>query len=142
MFQYEKGITMRALIILAALGLAACQPQASDPNYNVNTSTPVNDTAVAPADDCGLASDTLVDEKALIAAETAYNLPAHAYVTFDATGNITPELKAKVRPLLIKSYDALKLARVAYNAGDGCSLKRYSDLAQAFGSQAKALLPK
>ena len=135
---------MRKLILvaIAALGLAACSPQASDPNYNVNNTGAIVENTVATGDDCGIASNTLADEKVLFIAETAYNVPAHAYVTFDAKGQISPELKAKVRPLLISSYTYLKLARTAYNAGDGCSLKNYVDLAKAAGDQAKELLPK
>lgn len=126
--------------VIAAVGLVACSPQASDPNYNVNATSAVENT-ISPQADCGLASDTVLDEKALFAAETAYNVPAHAYVTFDSKGQLPPELKAKVRPILISAYTYLKLARKAYNAGDGCSLKNYTDLAKGLGDQAKGLLP-
>jgi hypothetical protein len=126
---------MRNYILIAAtiMGLAAFTP---------NDSPAVNNHVAAETASCGITSNTLADEKALFTAETAYNIPADAYVRFDAAGQLPASVKATVRPLLIKAYDALKLARAAYNAGDGCSLKRYSDLAEALGNQAKAALPK
>lgn len=124
------------LLICAAFGLAACQPQG-----DINTNSNVAVSNDAAASDCGIASDTIIDEKVLFAAETAYNIPAHAYVTLDAAGKLSPEIKTAVRPQLIKAYDYLKLARTAYSAGDGCSLKQYSNLAQAFANKAKSILP-
>lgn len=125
------------LIAIAALGLAACQPQASDPNYNVNAATP----ASTETSDCGIASNTLADEKVLFAAETAYNIPADAYVRAMAVPE-TLNARNAARPYLLKAYDYLKLARTAYKAGDGCSLQQYSDLAKQFGDQAKTILAK
>lgn len=128
------------LIAAAALGLTACQPTAP---VTSNGDTVTNQASAQPAaNDCGLTKGTLLDEKALFAAETAYNVPAHAYVTFDGTGKLPANVKAVAKPLLVQAYDALKLARTAYAAGDGCSLKRYSDLAVALGNKAKGILPK
>jgi hypothetical protein len=140
---FRKEFAMRLFRIglaLAALSLAACQPQASDPNYNVNNTGAIPANEVAVNDNCGITSNTLADEKALFAAETAYNVPADAYVRLMTT--LPAETRAKVRPLLIEAYKYLKLARTAYNAGDGCSLKQYSDLAKSLGDQAKAILPQ
>lgn len=130
---------MRTLILVACavFGLAACQPTPQDVVTNTNTTI-----AAQPTHDCGLASNTIADEKALFVAETAYNVPAHAYVTLDATGKLPASVKTAVRPKLIQLYDYLKLARTAYNAGDGCSLKNYSDLAKALGDQVNGMLPK
>ncbi len=125
---------MRNYILIAAvLGLAACQPQTTEPNTNSNIA--VNSAAT----DCGLASDTVLDEKALFAAETAYNIPANAYVSLG--DRLTADRKAQAKAALISAYDYLKLARAAYAAGDGCKLKQFSDLAQAFGNRAKASIP-
>jgi hypothetical protein len=131
---------MRKLILIAcAAFMAACTPSTStdEPNTNSNVSTNVTQPG-----NCGIASNTLADEKALFAAETAYNVPAHAYVTADATGKLPASVKAQVRPLLIQAYDGLKLARAAYAAADGCSLNSYSNLVVSLGDRAKALLPK
>ena len=130
---------MRKLILIlgAALAVAACQPTDSVSTGNTNV-------AVANTTDagCGVTSNTLVDEKLLFTAETAYNIPADAYVRAEATGKLPADIKATVRPLLIQAYEALKLARTAYKAGDGCSLKRYADLAVLLGSKAQLALPK
>lgn len=126
---------MRSLILIAvaSLGLAACQPQTTEPVTNSNVAV------TAPAGDCGLASNTIYDEKALFAAETAYNIPANAYVNLG--DRLPADRKAQAKAALIQAYDYLKLARVAYGAGDGCTLKQYSDLAQAFGNRAKGFMP-
>lgn len=147
-------------IVAAALALSACDSAGSLNPPVSNGSTPASPaepgdrpltlpmpdgTAVAAVSGdptrCGLAAGTLVDERALYAAETAYNVPANAYVTFDAAGKLSPELKGKVRPVLIKAYAALKLARSAYAAGDVCGLKGYADTVTSFATNAKALLP-
>lgn len=129
---------MRSLILIAvaAIGLSACQPTANEPNTNSNVAIATTGSG------CGIASNTLADEKVLFAAETAYNIPANAYVTFDATGKLPSDIKAKIRPLLIQAYNGLKLARAAYNAGDTCSLNSYANLVKTLGNQAQSLLPK
>lgn len=125
---------MYKIIIAAslALGLAACTPTATSPEPN---STP----SVA-ASDCGIATGITADEKGLIAVETAYNVAAHAYVTLDGAGKLSPTLKANTRPVLIQAYDNLKLARTAYSAGNDCDFIKYADAANSFANYAKTLL--
>ncbi len=125
---------MRSLILVAALALVACQPATTGEPPNTNS----NITAVDSG--CGIASNTLADEKALFTAETAYNVPADAYVKLGA--NLPADKRAAVRKVLIQAYDALKLARAAYKAGDGCSLNSYVNLVNTLGTQAKTILPK
>jgi len=124
---------MRSLIIIVCMtfGLAACQPQ-STVNSNADAGAVITNTV---SGDCGIASNTLADEKALFAAETAYNVPADAYVKLGS--QLSADKRAAARAALMKAYEYLKLARKAYAAADGCSLKEYSDLAQAFGNEAK-----
>lgn len=124
------------LIAVASLGLAACQPTATEPVPN--SSTPV---AVEAGADCGIASDTVLDEKALFGAESAYNVAAHAYVTLDGAGKLDAETKARVKPLMVSAYENLKLARGAYTAADGCDLKRYVDLVKTATDRARAFMP-
>lgn len=129
---------IKVIAALASLSLAACQP-----------AEPVNNTkgpevALSPTPGqlpCGLADGTVVDEKLLYGAETAYNVPAHAYVTLDANGKLTPELKAQVRPLMIEAYRYLGLARAAYKGGNVCELNTAVAAAKDFANRAKALLP-
>lgn len=147
-------------IIAAALALSACDSAGSLNPPVSNGSTPASPAepgdrpltlpmpdgtaATAVSGDptrCGLASGTLVDERALYAAETAYNVPANTYVTFDTAGKLPASVKAVARPALVKAYAALKLARSAYAAGDVCGLKAYAETATSFANNAKALLP-
>lgn len=130
---------MKKIILFVSLALlAACTPATTDEGIAIsNTNVAIS----APASDCGIASNTLVDEKLLFAAETGYNIPADAYVRAIPIA-ATKAARAKAQPLLVEAYRYLKLARTAYAAGDGCSLKLYSDAAKAFGDRAKALLPK
>jgi len=121
-----------------ALSLAACNTPVTGPSSGA-TSTPVA-SASDPAK-CGLAAGTLVDEKALYGAEAAYNVPANAYVTLDANGKLSAETKAKVKPLLIGAYDALKVARSAYSLGDVCSFTGAVNSVRNLTNSAKAILP-
>lgn len=89
-----------------------------------------------------IAGATVFDEKALYAAEAAYNVPAHAYVTADANGLLTPALKARLKPLLFKAYDALHLARSAYMAGDARGFQAQAKAVAEFANQANALIPR
>jgi hypothetical protein len=127
---------MRKLILaVAILGLAACQPGGGD--YNTNTNASVN-TISANGSDCGLTSNTIKDEQALLVAETAYNIPAQAYVSLGS--KLPTATRTKVRGYLIQAYDYLKLARAAYNAGDNCNLQKYADLAKNLGDKANTVL--
>ena len=72
---------------------------------------------------------TAIDEKALYAAEALYNVPAQAYVVADTNGQLSPELKATLKPMLTDAYKVLVAARAAYTAGN----------ATGFASQVEAL---
>lgn len=125
---------------LACIGLAACQPT---PTPAPSNGTPVSEPSAnvtGPAS-CGLAADTLVDERVLYAAEAAYNVPAHAYVTLDGAGQLSAELKASVRPKLVEAYRLLRVARSAYKLGDVCQLNEAASAATRFANEARALLP-
>lgn len=119
------------LIACAALSLSACA------TFDTASAPPVNGVA-----SCGLLANTLTDEKAMIGAETAYNAPAYAYVQLDAAGKLTPAMKATAKPLLLKAYEYLTLARTARNTGAVCSFYSDVELASSFANQAKAILPK
>jgi hypothetical protein len=82
------------------------------------------------------------DEKALYGAEAAYNVAAHAYVTADGTGKLTPELKAQAKPLLLQAHSALMTARSAYKLGATCDLFEAISGVKSLADQAKAILPK
>lgn len=62
-----------------------------------------------------IARASRIDESALYAVEAAYNAPAHAYVTADGNGQLTPALKAQIKPVLLQAYDGVIVARCAYS---------------------------
>lgn len=94
---------MRTLILACALALTGC---VQGPNSLYLPTAPVVKV-------CSVADQTLIDEKALYAAEIAYNIPAHAYVSANYSGLLTPELKAVLKPKLTTMYTMLKAIRAA-----------------------------
>ena len=102
-----------------------------------NTLTPMSPNP----NNCGLASATLVDEKALYATETAYNIAANAYVVSDSKHLLSVNTKASVKSQLLYAYKALKLARAAYAIGDKCGFLAQANAVATFTDQAKAFLP-
>lgn len=131
---------MRSLILIsAAFAMVACTPTTDVQNAGDNVLNQVV-SGDASQSDCGVTSNTLADEKVLFAVETAYNVPADAYVRALGTNKLSASVKAAIQPKLVKLYDYLKLARQAYAAGDGCSLARYRDLAETLSSEVKAQL--
>lgn len=92
---------MRALIIAVLLGTSACT------GNQIMENTPVVGTV------CNAAQGTLVDEKVVYAAQVIYNIPAQAYVTADRNNRLTVDLKARIKPLLIKLNDLRNTVKAA-----------------------------
>jgi flagellar basal body rod protein FlgF len=92
---------MRTLILAVALATSAC------------TTTQLLQNTPVLGQVCTAAEGTLIDEKVIYAAELAYNLPAHAYLTALKNGKISDDVKALVKPKLVKMYDLLKAVRAA-----------------------------
>ena len=61
---------------------------------------------------------TLVDEKALYAAELGYNSAAKTYIKLVREGVLSEEKQRKIQPMLVEAYDVLLALREAYNLGD------------------------
>lgn len=95
-----------ALTLLIGASLAGCTTLAGS---SVSTSTCASG---------GVASFTVLDDKAVYAAEALYNVPAYAYVSANKNGTLPASVKAWAKPKLIQLYSMLKLARAAYKAGD------------------------
>ena len=74
---------------------------------------PACETIPNPSAVCEVGAATLIDDKALYAAEVAYNVPAHAYVTADQEGKLSASLKANLKPKLLEMYRLLGLVRNA-----------------------------
>lgn len=108
-----------------------------------------------------VASASRIDEQALYSVEAAYNVPAHAYVTADGKGLLTPALKAQIKPVLLDAYDAVVTARCAYSyvntgafpalpEGESCpasatnvaAFTNADKLAKSLASKASSLIPK
>lgn len=85
---------------------------------------------------------TLVDERALFAAEAAYNVAAHAYLTADDRGQLPAGVRATARDALIKSFDALEVARRAYAAGDAPTFAAQAAAVIALAADARRLIPR
>ena len=120
------------LLAIASLSLTACAtdgiqtiPQAPPAASIPSGATPISEAA----------------QKALYAAEAAYNIPADAYVRLNASGRLTPALKAQAKPVLLQAYNGLKLARQAAAAGDTVGVMLQTAEATRLAKAAQALLP-
>lgn len=83
--------------------------------------------------------NTVVDEKAMIAAELAYITAAEAFVTARDRQLVSPEVLATARSALIRSFDALKLARTAYRAGSASSFAEQAAIVISAAAEARRL---
>lgn len=106
---------MKKFIIVLALLTSSCSAN------QLLQSTPIIGTVCAAAD------RTLVDEKVVFAAETIYNIPAHAYKTANENGKLAPELKAKLKPLLIE-LDGYRRAVFAAKGSLSCDFASMQQL--------------
>ena len=86
------------------------------------------------------AQNTLLDERALFAAEATYNVAAQAYLAADGRGQIPAPTKAAARSILIRSYEALRLARQAYQIGEADTFTAQIASAAALAAEARALV--
>lgn len=119
MRQWFRGVAL-ALTLLIAPAITAC-----------SSLPPVSAVST---------QNTVLDERALWAAEAAYNVPAQAYVRADQDGTLPASVKATVQPLLIKAYAALKAARSAYAIGDAANFNAQIAAAKSLAAQAKAIV--
>lgn len=125
---------LKRLVILAAMALAL-SPVAGCAQISGAVGKAL------PAVATSFTQTSVVDEKALIAAETAYNVPAQAYLVANRHGLLTPALKGQIKPKLQMAKQALNLAREAYKAGDAKTLGEQIGAVQRLASEARALIP-
>lgn len=102
----------------------------------------LSSTACATKPLLPVVEDTLVDEKALYTAEAAYNIAASAYIAADTADLMKPEIKAKVKPLMVKAYAALLSARDAYLLLNASAFSEQVSLALKLSKEAAALIPQ
>lgn len=120
---------MKRLILFgaAALALAACTPGAVA-TYNPGVTTIVS------------TQETLIDERALFAAEAAYNVAATAYLTAVDNGQLEGARKASSKAVLVRSYEALLAARQARSVGEASTFTTQAAAALSLAQQVTALL--
>jgi hypothetical protein len=121
-----------AAILSTAPLLAGCQQALQGGiagNAGVIVSTPV----------CTL---TTADQKAMWAAEAAYNIPSSAYISANSRGLVSPELKATLKPKLVTAYEWLKGARAAYKICNRDSLMDYKRALETFEAEISPLIPR
>lgn len=100
-----------ACMVAMSVGLAGCGGVTTLSNIEAAVSKPV----------LGM---TLADEKALASATNAYNFVARSYLTANSNGQLSPSLKARVKPLVQQLYAGLKALRAAYKLGDAASFEQ------------------
>jgi hypothetical protein len=122
-----------AMALAASLALSACATTSGPPVEVVPNNVPV------PS---GATPISAAAQKALYAAEAAYNVPAQAYVTLNRAGKLSPELKARAKPVLQQAIAGLKLARQAAAAGDTVGTMLQINEVNRLAAQAAAILPK
>ena len=106
---------MRKILLALALALPACSA-----NQLLQAAPVIGNV-------CTVANGTLIDEKVVYAAEVIYNIPAQAYVSADKNHKLTPELKAKLKPLLIK-LNTLRKAVSAAQGSVNCDFAQMKEL--------------
>lgn len=85
-------------------------------------------------------SQQVTSAKAEYAFEAAYNTAAHAYLDGLDAGIISPEAKAKAKPLLQRAYKAVLAARKAQALGEADNFATQSGLAMSLASQVLAIV--
>lgn len=88
------------------------------------------------------AETMVLDEKALYAAEASYNVTANAYIAASEVGLMTPELKAKIKPVMVSAYKALTMARSAYLVANAKSFYEQIAAAKQLSEDARLLIPR
>lgn len=111
---------MKGLVIALALALSGCG--VAD---KVLESTPVVGAV------CKAADRILIDEKVVYAANVLYNIPAQAYVSANNRGQLSAELKARLKPMLVNLYgytQTIKAARGTVNCDFASMKKLHADV--------------
>lgn len=122
---------------LASLALAACGVTPTPaPLPTPPTAVEAAPVPVAPSKVQALTAG------AMYAAEAAYNVPAHAYVTANERGLLPEPLKRQVQPLLVAAYEQLKKARLFYAVGDAVGFFAARAELETNADQANRLIPK
>ena len=116
-------------LILVAFASLALSTTACTANQALQSLPVVGDV-------CTIAEGTLIDDKVLYAANALYNVPAHAYVTANRDGQLTPAVKAVLKPKLLAMYRLLQ----AVTAAKGTVNCDYASM-QMLHAEVSALLP-
>jgi hypothetical protein len=115
--------------LMLALSLSACASFRTVGQISAAATTPVG-------------SYTVMDEKAMYAAEVAYNVPAQAYRSADSRGLLSPVLKGQIKTTLQTMRKLLLDARAAYKLGAAASFGDKLVALQALRDHVTPLIPK
>lgn len=102
----------------------------------------VRDVAALATTPTPLGDFTVLDDKAMYAAEAVYNIPAAAYVSANSRGLISAPLKATLKPILVSMADMLKLCRTAYRLGDVKTFNERYAILMILRTQVMSRIPK
>ncbi len=116
---------MKRIFLSIALACASISTAACDPLGGVNS-----------------ASVAAVDDKLLYAAEAAYNVPAFAYVKADSRDQLSPALKAQIKPKMQALGELLDKARSAHALGNATLFNANFDQLKSLAAEISAMLPK
>lgn len=130
---FGRSRFIMAIAGAAALALAACA-------HNPGPSGPGSGSGPGATVDPPTSASEVLDERALFAAEAAYNVAATAYVAADSRDVLPPAVAARAQPLLAKAYVALRGARVAYAASDALNFAAFAREATTLATQARVLI--
>lgn len=106
-----------------------------------STLTAATEIASAATSSAPLGDRITMDERGMYAVDLLYVVPADAYRNANEHHLITPDLRARVRPILQQMRQVQLACRTAYRLGDATSWNaRVADL-QQLKAQVTALLP-
>lgn len=89
----------------------------------------------------GVQSASVVTSKAMYGVEALYNVPAHAYVTADSRDQISPSLKATLKPKLQFLGTLLDKAREAKRIGNAVLFNSIRDQMKPLSAELSSLIP-
>lgn len=122
---------MNQIRLMLAVALMACATACATPIRIIETA--VGTTPVG--------AGTVIDDRAMYAAEALYNVPAQAYVAGRTSGVITDAVRDVVRPKLLVMRQTLLAARAAYRIGDVSGFNARVEALRQLRSEVAVLIP-
>jgi hypothetical protein len=124
-----KALRLAAIALMAgslAIGAGGCNTLAS----------------IVPAVGNSAVVNSSLDEVGMIEGEAAYNVALHSYNVAKRKGWVSPALKARARPLIVKAAATRKALYRAYDAGNAADLDAQIVALKGLAADIQALVPK